>query len=142
MIFVIFLSDSITEISLRNFYQLLGAPKREDILVTAYSPTGRHLNCPLTVIDGTNSATFKPDEPGEWRIEITYQGKQIQVGLIKNYSVKDLIDFVFLLVLFLGWTLYLLSFRSQWSPCIWSGRSVTFSSSQHRHRHKSCRRSW
>lgn len=25
-------------------------------------------------------ATFKPDEAGEWRIEITYQGKQIQGG--------------------------------------------------------------
>lgn len=56
-----------------------GAPKREDILVSAYSPSDRLLNCPLTTIDGTNSATFKPDEPGEWRIEITYQGKQIQV---------------------------------------------------------------
>ncbi|XP_050306612.1 filamin-A isoform X2 [Anthonomus grandis grandis] len=57
-----------------------GAPKREDILVTAYSPTGRPLDCPLTTIEGTNSATFKPDEPGEWSIEITYQGKQIQGG--------------------------------------------------------------
>nr|CAH7749585.1 unnamed protein product [Callosobruchus chinensis] len=57
-----------------------GAPRREDILVTAYSPSGRPVNCPLTVIDGTNSATFKPDEAGEWRIEITYQGKQIQGG--------------------------------------------------------------
>nr|XP_023019237.1 filamin-A isoform X3 [Leptinotarsa decemlineata] len=57
-----------------------GTPRREDILVTAYSPTGRPLNCPLTVVDGTNSATFKPDEAGEWRIEITYQGKQIQGG--------------------------------------------------------------
>lgn len=56
-----------------------GAPKREEILVTAYSPTGRSLNCPLTFFDDTNSATFKPDEAGEWRIEITYQGKQIQV---------------------------------------------------------------
>lgn len=59
---------------------VLGAPKREDILVTAYSPSGRPLNCPLKSADGTNSATFKPDEPGEWRIEITYQGKQIQVS--------------------------------------------------------------
>ena len=49
--------------------------------MTAYSPTGRPLNCPLKTIDGTNSATFKPDEAGEWRIEITYQGKQIQVSL-------------------------------------------------------------
>ncbi|XP_017783791.1 PREDICTED: filamin-A-like isoform X1 [Nicrophorus vespilloides] len=57
-----------------------GAPKREDILVTAYSPMGRPLACPLTIVDGTNSATFKPDEAGEWRIEITYQGKQIQGG--------------------------------------------------------------
>ncbi|CAH1104647.1 unnamed protein product [Psylliodes chrysocephalus] len=57
-----------------------GAPKKEDILVTAYSPSGRPLDCPLTVVDGTHSATFKPDEAGEWRIEITYQGKQIQGG--------------------------------------------------------------
>ncbi|KAF5295411.1 hypothetical protein FQA39_LY13072 [Lamprigera yunnana] len=57
-----------------------GAPRREDIRVIAYSPHGRPLNCPLKTIDDTNSATFKPDEPGEWRIEITYQGKQIQGG--------------------------------------------------------------
>ncbi|KAJ8980083.1 hypothetical protein NQ317_009439 [Molorchus minor] len=49
-------------------------------MVTAYSPRGRPLDCPLRTIDGTNSATFKPDEAGEWRIEITYQGKQIQGG--------------------------------------------------------------
>lgn len=49
--------------------------------MTAYSPTGRPLDCPLTTIDGSNSATFKPDEAGEWRIEITYQGKQIQVTI-------------------------------------------------------------
>lgn len=61
-----------------------GAPKREDILVTAYGPHGRPLRCPLESIDGTNSATFKPDEAGEWTIEITYQGKQIQV----DYSLK------------------------------------------------------
>lgn len=64
-----------------------GAPRREDILVTAYSPSGRPLNCPLKSADGTNSATFKPDEPGEWRIEITYQGKQIQVcGEMKTHQ--------------------------------------------------------
>ncbi|KAF5298465.1 hypothetical protein FQR65_LT01244 [Abscondita terminalis] len=57
-----------------------GAPRKEDIRVIAYSPHGRPLNCPLQTMDDTNSATFKPDEPGEWRIEITYQGKQIQGG--------------------------------------------------------------
>ncbi|KAK4880796.1 hypothetical protein RN001_008942 [Aquatica leii] len=57
-----------------------GAPRREDIRVIAYSPHGRPLNCPLQTIEDTNCATFKPDEPGGWRIEITYQGKQIQGG--------------------------------------------------------------
>lgn len=57
----------------------VGAPKTEDIRVTAYSPHNRALKCPLTTVDGTNTASFKPDEAGEWRIEITYQGKQIQV---------------------------------------------------------------
>lgn len=37
------------------------------------------MKCPLSNVDGTNSATFNPDEVGEWRIEITYQGNQIQV---------------------------------------------------------------
>lgn len=64
----------------KNKSVVAGTPRREDILVTAYSPSGRPLNCPLKSADGTNSATFKPDEPGEWRIEITYQGKQIQVS--------------------------------------------------------------
>ncbi|KRT80951.1 Actin binding protein, partial [Oryctes borbonicus] len=70
--------------SLGSLVQVLvsatGAPKREDILVMAYSPTGRTLKCPLSTVDGTNSATFNPDEVGEWRIEITYQGNQIQGG--------------------------------------------------------------
>lgn len=56
-----------------------GAPKREDILVTAYSPSGRALHCPLQHVDDTSSAIFKPDEPGTWEIAITYQGKNIQV---------------------------------------------------------------
>lgn len=38
------------------------------------------MRCPLSSEDGANTATFKPDEAGEWRIEITYQGKQIQGG--------------------------------------------------------------
>lgn len=74
-------------IALLNFLSI-GAPRREDIRVTAYSPFGRSLECPLTTIDGTNSATFKPDEAGEWRIEITYQGKQIQVSnCLNNFRV-------------------------------------------------------
>lgn len=65
-----------------------GAPKKEDILVTAYSPQGRPLKCPLQHNDGEHSATFKPDEVGEWKIEITYQGKQIQVRIFKGNSFK------------------------------------------------------
>lgn len=57
-----------------------GAPKVEDILVTAYSPTGRPLKCPLKTSDEGHSAIFKPDEAGVWEIAITYQGRHIQGG--------------------------------------------------------------
>ncbi|KXJ84329.1 hypothetical protein RP20_CCG011041 [Aedes albopictus] len=57
-----------------------GAPKSEDILVTAYSPSGRPLKCPLKKIDHGHSAIFKPDEAGVWEIAITYQGRHIQGG--------------------------------------------------------------
>lgn len=58
-----------------------GAPKSEDILVTAFSPTGRALPCPLqSVGQEGHSAIFKPDEAGVWQIAITYQGRHIQGG--------------------------------------------------------------
>lgn len=57
-----------------------GAPKSEDILVTAYSPTGRSLKCPLRHGEEGHSAIFKPDEAGIWEIAITYQGRHIQGG--------------------------------------------------------------
>lgn len=57
-----------------------GAPKTEDILVTAYSPTGRSLKCPLKNGEEGHSAIFKPDEAGIWEIAITYQGRHIQGG--------------------------------------------------------------
>lgn len=57
-----------------------GAPKSEDILVTAYSPTGRSMKCPLKKVDEGHSAIFKPDEAGVWEIAITYQGRHIQGG--------------------------------------------------------------
>lgn len=57
-----------------------GAPKTEDILVTAYAPSGRSLRCPLKKVDEGHSAIFKPDEAGIWEIAITYQGNHIQGG--------------------------------------------------------------
>lgn len=57
-----------------------GAPKSEDILVTAYSPSGRSLKCPLKRAEEGHSAIFKPDEAGVWEIAITYQGRHIQGG--------------------------------------------------------------
>ncbi|XP_041632980.1 filamin-A isoform X2 [Drosophila kikkawai] len=57
-----------------------GAPKTEDILVTAVSPSGISHNCPLKKIDEGHSAIFKPDEAGIWEIAITYQGRHIQGG--------------------------------------------------------------
>lgn len=57
-----------------------GAPKSEDILVTAYSPSGRSLQCDLKHGKEGHSAIFKPDEAGIWEIAITYQGRHIQGG--------------------------------------------------------------
>lgn len=57
-----------------------GAPKTEDILVTAVSPMGISHNCPLKRVQEGHSAIFKPDEAGIWEIAITYQGKHIQGG--------------------------------------------------------------
>ncbi|ROT72280.1 hypothetical protein C7M84_009352 [Penaeus vannamei] len=49
-----------------------------DIDVTAYSPTGRGLVCPVKVEDGVYAATFQPDEAGEWSIAVTYDEEHIQ----------------------------------------------------------------
>lgn len=57
-----------------------GAPRTEDILVTAYSPSGRSHKCPLKRVEEGHSAIFKPDEAGIWEISITYQGSHIQGG--------------------------------------------------------------
>ncbi|XP_063394456.1 filamin-A isoform X1 [Cydia fagiglandana] len=63
-----------------------GAPRREDIDVTAHSPSGRALALeprhPPPSAPGTtaSSATFQPDEAGTWTIAITYKGDHIQGG--------------------------------------------------------------
>ncbi|XP_017765388.1 PREDICTED: filamin-A isoform X1 [Eufriesea mexicana] len=48
--------------------------------VTAWSPTGRSLPCPVKENDGVHTATFQPDETGEWSIAITHKGNHIQGG--------------------------------------------------------------
>ncbi|KAL4704817.1 hypothetical protein ACJJTC_001292, partial [Scirpophaga incertulas] len=63
-----------------------GAPRREDIDVTAHSPSGRAVPLqarhPPPSAPGTtaSSATFQPDEAGTWTIAITYKGEHIQGG--------------------------------------------------------------
>ncbi|XP_026726106.1 filamin-C isoform X1 [Trichoplusia ni] len=63
-----------------------GAPRREDIDVTAHSPSGRAVPLeprhPPPSAPGTtaSSATFQPDEAGTWTIAITYKGDHIQGG--------------------------------------------------------------
>lgn len=48
--------------------------------MTAWSPTGRSLSCPVKENDGVHTATFQPDETGEWSIAITHKGNHIQGG--------------------------------------------------------------
>ncbi|CAB3237329.1 unnamed protein product [Arctia plantaginis] len=63
-----------------------GAPRRQDIDVTAHSPSGRAVPLearhPPPSAPGTtaSSATFQPDEAGTWTIAITYKGDHIQGG--------------------------------------------------------------
>lgn len=52
----------------------------DGIDVTAWSPTGRSLLCPVKEHDGIHTATFQPDETGEWSIAITHKGNHIQGG--------------------------------------------------------------
>ncbi|XP_049948482.1 filamin-A [Schistocerca serialis cubense] len=56
-----------------------GASSRE-IDVLARSPTGRSLDCPVQENDGVYTATFQPDEAGEWSIAVTHGGEHIQGG--------------------------------------------------------------
>lgn len=44
----------------------------------AKSPTDRILNCPVSNDNGVYTATFQPDEAGEWKISVTYEGEHIQ----------------------------------------------------------------
>ncbi|KAJ8683635.1 hypothetical protein QAD02_019427 [Eretmocerus hayati] len=52
----------------------------EGVKVTAWSPSGRSLSCPVRESDGVHVATFQPDETGEWSIAITHKGQHIQGG--------------------------------------------------------------
>ncbi|XP_014219845.1 filamin-A isoform X2 [Copidosoma floridanum] len=52
----------------------------EGVSVSAWSPTGRELNCPVRENDGVHTATFEPDETGEWSIAIMHKGAHIQGG--------------------------------------------------------------
>ena len=58
---------------------LLGT-SHDGIDVTAWSPTERPLPCPVKEHDGVHTATFQPDETGEWSIAITHKGNHIQGG--------------------------------------------------------------
>ncbi|XP_023244649.1 filamin-B-like [Centruroides sculpturatus] len=46
--------------------------------VEAIAPSGKNKHCPIGVNDGAYTATFTPDEIGEWKIFVTYSGEHIQ----------------------------------------------------------------
>lgn len=46
--------------------------------VEAIAPSGKNKFCPIGVNDGAYTATFTPDEIGEWKIFVTYSGEHIQ----------------------------------------------------------------
>lgn len=51
-----------------------------NIEVIATSPTGRERDCPVAERSGVYTATFQPDEAGEWRIAVLHSGELIQGG--------------------------------------------------------------
>jgi len=54
------------------------AARPELLEVTAYSPTARPLGCPVSEENGTFYASFQPEEAGEWKIHVTYDGQDIE----------------------------------------------------------------
>lgn len=51
-----------------------------NIDVVALSPSARRLDCPVAERGGVYTATFQPDEPGEWSIAVRHSGELIQGG--------------------------------------------------------------
>jgi len=52
--------------------------KLEFMEVVALSPSGNSTPCTVNKVTGGFAATFKPDEPGEWKVTVMYKGKDIQ----------------------------------------------------------------
>ncbi|XP_066909366.1 filamin-B-like [Halyomorpha halys] len=65
---------SIVEVVVNSNTNGTGAGQVE---VIAESPTGRLLDCPVSQKGGVFSATFQPDEPGEWSIQVRHSGNPI-----------------------------------------------------------------
>ncbi|XP_046393064.1 filamin-A isoform X2 [Ischnura elegans] len=58
-----------------------GGTAAGEVDVTAHSPSGRALGCPVAERgSGVHTATFQPDEAGEWTIAVTHGGRHIQGG--------------------------------------------------------------
>ncbi|XP_035227901.1 filamin-A-like, partial [Stegodyphus dumicola] len=49
-----------------------------NVFVEALSPSGKLRKCTVVENDGVYTATFTPDEIGEWKIIVTYAGEHIQ----------------------------------------------------------------
>ncbi|XP_071442492.1 filamin-C isoform X2 [Hetaerina americana] len=58
-----------------------GGTAAGEVDVTAHSPSARALGCPVAERgSGVHTATFQPDEAGEWTIAVTHGGRHIQGG--------------------------------------------------------------
>ena len=55
-----------------------GSGRDGEMDVKAYAPSRRVLGCPINERDGVFTATFQPDEAGEWSIAVTYEEQHIQ----------------------------------------------------------------
>lgn len=79
-VFVVIRKDPFSMNKLRMSELCVLGTSHDGIDVTAWSPTGRSLPCPVKEKDGVHTATFQPDETGEWSIAITHKGNHIQGG--------------------------------------------------------------
>lgn len=69
---------SVVEVSVNPQETGPAGAKLEFMEVIALSPSGMKKDCPVNAVIGGFAATFKPDEPGEWKITILYRNKEIQ----------------------------------------------------------------
>ena len=73
---------------------IIPGAKQEFMEVVALAPSGNSKPCQVNKVQGGFAATFKPDESGEWKVQVQYKGKDIQGKLLLNTNYEEIIHFL------------------------------------------------